>query len=246
VSHPLHCQGLGCPTVDLINAHFIPQAFPRQIKKSSGGLNTTASELRFTRRLQHGLSDNAILCADCDGFLGREYDNPAFKLISSLSAMAFSPPTFEIPNVDCDLLCTFILAVLWRCSISNRYELSNINLIGYTNPARMVLWHAMLIGNLRAYRVLCQRYYPHPGVEALYSLPIPAPFQLEGSEWHGYVLPLIGFRFMVIIDPRSLPSHYDPYILNGSNTLRGSFVDFPETYEAGQARALLDLHHKQA
>lgn len=189
---------------------------------------------------------NAILCADCDGFLGREYDDPAFKLISSLSAMAFSPPTFEMPNVDCDLLCTFILAVLWRCSISNRYELSNINLIGYTNPARMVLWHAMPIGNLRAYRVLCQRYYPRPGVEALYSLPIPATFQLEGSAWHGYVLPLIGFRFVVIIDPRSLPSQYDPYILNGSNTLRGSFVDFPETYEAGQARALLDFHHKQA
>jgi hypothetical protein len=244
VSHPLHCHGLGCPSADLINAHFIPQAFARQIKKSSGGSNTTASELRFTRGLQHGLYDNAILCADCDGFLGREYDEPAFKLISSLTAMAFSAPTFEIPNIDCDLLCTFILAVLWRCSISNRFELSNINLIGYTNPARMVLWHAMPISNLRAYRVLCQRYYSRPGVEALYSLPIPATFEIEGSERRGYVLPLVGFRFMVIIDPRPLPSHYDPYILNGSDTLRGSFVDFPETYEAGQTRALLNFHHK--
>jgi hypothetical protein len=246
VSHLLHCHGLGCSTVDLINAHFIPQAFPRHIKKSFGGLNTTASELRFTRRFQHGLSDDAILCADCDGFLGREYDDPAFKLIRSLSATALSPPTFEVPNIDCDLLCTFILAVLWRCSISDRYELSNINLIGYTNPARMVLWRAMPIGNLRAYRVLCQRYYPRPGVEALYSLPIPGTFQLKGLEWCGYVLPLLGFRFMVIIDPRSLPSLYDPYILNGSDTLCGSFVDFPETYEAGQARALLGFHHRQA
>jgi hypothetical protein len=118
VSNPLHCNGLGCPSADLINAHFIPQAFARQIKKSSGGSNTTASELRFTRGLQHGLYDNAILCADCDGFLGREYDNPAFKLISSLSVTAFSAPTFEIPNVDCDLLCAFILAVLWRCSVA--------------------------------------------------------------------------------------------------------------------------------
>ena len=132
----MHCHGLGCPSADLINEHFIPQAFARQIKRSSGGSNTTASELRFTRGLQHGLYDNTILCADCDGLLGREYDDPAFKLISSLSVMAFPAPTFEIPNVDCDLLCAFILAVLWRCSVSSRYELSNINLIGYTNPAR--------------------------------------------------------------------------------------------------------------
>jgi hypothetical protein len=243
-----HCHGVGCRSADLIKAHFIPRAFARQIKKSSGGSNTTASELRFTRSLQHGLYGDAILCADCDGFLGRKYDDPAFNLINSLNVMAFSAPTFEIPNVDCDLLCTFILSVLWRCSISSRYELSNINLIGYTNPARMVLWHAGPISNLRAYRVLCQRYYPRPGVKALYSLPIRAAFQLEGSEWRGYVFPLVGFRFMVIIDPRPLPSQYDPYILNGSDTLRGSFVDFPETYEAGQARALLDFphfHHKQ-
>ena len=206
MSHPLHCHGLGCRSADLRNAHFIPQAFARQIRKSSGGSNTTASELRFTRGLQHGLYDNAILCADCDGFLGREYDDPAFKLINSLSVMVFSAPTFEIPNVDCELLCTFVLAVLWRCSVSSRYELSNINLIGYTNPARMVLWHAMPISNLRAYRVLCQRYYSRPGVEALYSLPIPTRFQLEGSEWRGYVLPLVGFRFMIIIDPRPLRS----------------------------------------
>jgi hypothetical protein len=157
--------------------------------------------------------------------------------------MGFSAPTFEIPNVDCDLLCAFILAVLWRCSVSSRYELSNINLLGYKNPARMVLWHAMPISNLRAYRVLCQRYDSRPGVEALYSLPIPARFQLEGSEWRGYVLPLVGFRFMIIIEPRPLPFHYDPYILNGSNTLHGSFVDSSETYEAGQARALLNFHH---
>jgi len=157
VPHPMHCQGLGCTSANLINAHFVPQAFPRQIKKSSGGPNTTASEIRFTRRLQHGLSDKTILCAACDGFLGREYDDPAFELISSLNARAFSVPTFEIPNVDCDLLCTFILAILWRCSISNRFELSNINLIGYANPARMVLWHAIPIGKLRAYRVLGKR-----------------------------------------------------------------------------------------
>jgi hypothetical protein len=56
--------------------------------------------------------------------------------------------------------------------------------------------------------------------------------------------PWFGFRFMVIIDPRPLPAQYEPYILNGSAVLRGSFVDFPNTYEADQARSVLAFHDK--
>jgi hypothetical protein len=240
----LNCHGLGCTNSDLVEAHFIPQAFPRRIQKHSRVQNTTASELRFTRRISHGLFDSEILCDACDQFLGREYDKPAFELINALRAMEFPRPKFEIPNVNCDLLSAFVLAVLWRCSISKMFEVSNINLLGYTNPARMVLWHAMPLSDLRAYRVLSQRYYPRSGIDEFYSLPIPATFQLGDAEWHGYVVPLVGFRFMVLIDPRPLPPQYDPYILNGSAILRGSFVDFPNTYEAGQARSVLDFHGK--
>jgi len=241
---PFNCHGLGCTSTGLINAHFMPQAFPRRIQKRSRVQNTTVSELRFTQRIPHGLFDSEILCDACDQFLGREYDKPAFELINALSAMEFARPKFEIANVNCDLLSAFILAVLWRCSISKMFDVSNINLLGYTNSARMVLWHAMPLSDLRAYRVLCQRYYPHSGIDEFYSLPIAATFELEDAQWHGYVVPLVGFRFMVIID---LPSEYEPYILyilNGSTVLRGSFVDFPNTYEADQARSVLAFHDK--
>src|SRR5215510_4724198 len=118
----LHCHGLGCARIDLVDAHFIPQAFPREIRQRSGLANTTASELRFTRRLQHGLFDGEILCCDCDQFLGRAYDKPAFELINALRVMDLARPKFEILNVDCDLLRTFVLSVLWRCSISKKFE----------------------------------------------------------------------------------------------------------------------------
>jgi hypothetical protein len=241
---PTNCHGLGCTSTDLINAHFIPQAFPRKIQTRSRVRNTTVSELRFTRRMPHGISDNEILCGACDQYLGREYDKPACELINALGSMEFVRSKFEIPNVNCDLLSAFILAVLWRCSVSKMFEVSNINLLGFTNSARMVLWHAMPLSALRAYRVLCQRYYPLSGVDQFFSLRQPVTFEFEDGQWHGYVVPLVGFRFMVIIDPRRLPPQYEPYILNGSTVLRGSFVDFPNTYEADQARIVLAFHDK--
>ena len=241
----LHCHGLGCPRVDLVDAHFIPQAFPREIRKRFGLANTTASELRFTRRLQHGLFDDEILCGDCDQFLGRTYDKPAFELINALRVMDLARPKFEIRNVNCDLLCAFVLSVLWRCAISKKFELSTIDLGGYTNPVRAALWGALPLSHLRAYRLTLQRYYPHPGVDAFYSLPIRAGFEVEGKAWHGYILPLVGFRFMAIIDPRPLPAQYDQFILNGSTILRGSIADFPQTFEAEQARSVLAFHDRK-
>ena len=240
------CHGLGCAsTTDLVDAHFIAQAFPRQIRKRSRGANTTVSERRFTRSLQHGLFDDDILCGNCDAFLGRKYDEPAFKLINTLRVIDLTRPTFEIPNVDCDLLCAYVLSVLWRCSISKKFEVSNIDLGGYTNPVRAALWGALPLSNLRAYRLLLQRYYPHPGVDELYSLPIRTGFEVEGTVWHGYILPLVGFRFLAIIDPRPLPAQYKPFILNGSSILRGSISDFPQTFEAEQARSVLAFHGKE-
>src|SRR5271163_978231 len=186
----LHCHGLGCPRTDLVDAHFIPQAFPSEIRRRSGPANTTASDLRFTRRLQHGLFDDQILCGDCDQFLDRAYDKPAFELINALRVMDLARPKFEIPNVDCDLLCAFVLAVLWRCSISKKVELSNIDLGGYANPVRAALWVALPLSDLRAYRLMLQRY-PHPGVDEFYSVPIEASSEVEGIGWHGYILPLV-------------------------------------------------------
>jgi hypothetical protein len=76
-------------------------------------------------------------------------------------------------------------------------------------------------------------------------LPIPAGFDAEGTAWHGYILPLVGFRLLAIIYPRPLPAQYDQFILKGSAILRGSITDFPPTFEAEQARIVLAFHRKE-
>src|SRR5438067_10206910 len=107
------------------------------------------------------------------------------------------------------MLCGFILSVLWRCSISKRFEASNVNLGQFENPAREVLWQIRPLSGLPAYRVLCQRYHRSHGVEKIYSLPMPVSFELGRHKWNGYVFILAGFRFMVTLDPQPFPAEYD-------------------------------------
>src|SRR5262249_28236477 len=123
----------------------------------------------------------------------------------------------------------------------------NVDLGGYTNPVRAALWGALPLGDLRAYRLMLQRYYPHPFVDEFHSLPIPIPegFEVEGTALHGYILSLVGFQFCAIIDPRPLAAQYDHFILNGSTILRGCIVDFAQTFEAELARSVLACHGKE-
>jgi hypothetical protein len=152
-----NCRGFGCTSTDLIDAHLVPQSFGRLIR-SPKGPNTLASERRLTRRTQLGIFDSNILCRACDNFLNKRYDEPAFEFVKTFEYLPgeldTTRPHFEKPNVDGDMLATFILSVLWRCSISKRFEVSNINLGGFENPAREVLWGVRPLSRLPAYRVM--------------------------------------------------------------------------------------------
>src|SRR5215475_3660450 len=236
------CHGFGCGSTSPIRAHLVPQSFGRLIKSPSGP-NTRISERKYTTKAQHGLFDLRILCGDCDGFLNMEYDDPAFRFITKFEyrpgELDLERSYFEKPSVDCDMLCGFILSVLWRCSISQMFEVSNISLGQYGNPVREMLWGHRSLASFNHYKVMVQRYHSRPGVQKMYSLPIPVEFEDLSFRAKGYLFVFVGFRFMVILDPQPLPDKYAPYVLNGNDTLRGSLVDFPVTYEANAAREMV-------
>jgi hypothetical protein len=243
---PLHCHGFGCTSTTLIKAHLVPQAFGRAVK-SINGPNTRVSEPVVSRKAQHGLFDPNILCADCDGYLNKNYDDPAAKFINRFELapgeLDLSRSHFEKPNIDGDLLCGFVLSVLWRCSISQLFEASNVTLGPYVNVAREVLWGHRALAAFPAFKLMVQRYHYSPGIDKMYSMPMPVIASVGGRAWHGYVFMLVGFRFMITLDPRPFPPEYDTYLLNGSTTLRGSLIDFRTTHEAQQVRELATLHN---
>jgi hypothetical protein len=244
VTVPSHCNGLGCNCTYLIRAHLVPQSFGRMIKSAEGHPNTLMSERIATTKTQHGLFDDNILCGRCDGFLNKKYDEPAYRALRKIkfAAYDFQKTDFAKPGIDGDMVCGFLLSVLWRCSISRLFEVSNVYLGGYSNPVREVLWGARAIDQFTPYKVLVQRYRASGAIEKMYSMPMPVKFLFRREAWSGFVIALVGFRFMMMLDPRPLPAEYNSFILNGSCILRGSFVDFGQTYEAQQARALIELH----
>jgi hypothetical protein len=96
---------------------------------------------------------------------------------------------------------------------------SNVTLGPYVNIAREVLWGHRPLTDLPAFRVMVQRYHHAPGINKMYSLPMPTKASVGHHEWYGYVFMLVGFRFMVTLDPRPFPPEYTSYVLNG-NTVR--------------------------
>lgn len=106
------------------------------------------------------------------------------------------------------------------------FEVSNIFLGQYANPVREMLWGHRSLASFNHYKVMVQRYRDRPGVQKMYSLPMPVEFEDVSLKAKGYLLVLAGFRFMVILDPQPLPDKYAPYVLNGNDTLRGLLSTF--------------------
>src|SRR3954462_2400541 len=116
------CRGRGCTSTNLIKAHIIPQSSGRLIQDGSGANFKMTSEY-ITQKYPLGIFDTSILCERCDGFLNTRYDNPAYEFLSGFS---FEPgetdkqlTVFAKTTPECNLLCGFILSVLWRASISS-------------------------------------------------------------------------------------------------------------------------------
>lgn len=97
---------------------------------------------------------------------------------------------FYKSGVDCDLLCSFVLSVLWRASISSRPECT-VSLGLYEDEARDVLFGLKPLSGFDAFQVLVQRYRSTGiDVDRFYTLPVLAPFETLNA----YGLSLLGYR----------------------------------------------------
>jgi hypothetical protein len=222
-----HCHGYGCTSTDLINAHSTPQCVARWIQGADGP-NIILSPTRFSKALPRGLYDTNILCEACDGFLGKHYDDPAFEILKDLNTKLHGQAgvTFSIPSVDCNLLCGFVLSILWRYSISTLRDCAEINLGKFDDVARDVLWGLKSLDSFPEFQVFCQRY--NPGVvdtEKMYS----SPSDMRGMEFRSWGFDINGFHFLAKVDSRPFTDDYGPFIMNDQDTLNGCFVDFHAT-----------------
>ncbi len=235
------CHGYGCSSTELIKAHLTPRSFGRQVQEANSP-NLLVSRTRYTKALPLGLYDPNILCSTCDGLLNTRFDDPAFdllKVFSSAPKRIFTDLVnayFEMEGVDCDLLCGFVLSILWRYAISILPDASEVKLGPYQARAREVLWGVKPLASFPEFQVVCQRYTKGAiETEKMYSSPV----DMRDPDFNSYGFSMLGFHFLAKVDRRPFPSLYTPYVMNGSSMLRGYFVDFHDTPQGRGAREML-------
>ena len=184
----------------------MPRSIGRHVQGQSGP-NLLVSQTRYTKALPLGLYDPNILCERCDGLLNTRYDDPAFKLLKTFSRLpkvtAGVNAYFEIKGVDCDLLCGFVLSILWRYAISNLSDASEVRLGPYEDRARDVLWGVKRLASFPEFQVVCQRYTIGPvDTDKMYSSPV----RMKDLEFNSYGFSMLGFHFLAKVDRRPFPS----------------------------------------
>jgi hypothetical protein len=159
--------------------------------RDAHNMHVTLSAANYAKP-QLGEYDNQILCGSCDNQLGA-FDNYALQICKAFKSDYKTMPhgTFELESVDGDKLAKFVLAVLWRASISSRPDYAAVSLGPYEDRARDVLFGAQPLGGFKQFQVMVQRYMSnHFDTERFYSLPVRAPF----GNFNSYGFSLAGCR----------------------------------------------------
>ncbi len=230
------CRGFGCTSTDLIDAHIIPAGFARLVRGPDHTIKVTMRSAGRAKQ-QLGEFDRTILCSACDNKLG-VYDNYALGALSSFSRKhTMTPQGIAELAVDGDKIAKFVLAVLWRASISSREAFSAVRLGPYEDMARDVLFDVRLLSGFRQFSVFFDRYRSKKiDVENFY-LSI-GRIRVEGL--NAYMFSLAGFRITAVLDARNLPSGLSALAVNGSSTLRTPMVELETTTEFGTMKRMID------
>lgn len=246
MSDPLitnRCHGLDCASSDLIEAHVIPKAFARFVRGNGRTVEVQMKKSGYAKR-QLGVFDRNILCKTCDGKLGI-YDQYAVEVCCSFEEThrRQDRALFELPGVDGERLALFVLAVLWRGSISKLDGLAEVSFgKKYEAVAREVLFGARSLASFREFAVLMLRYTsPYIDIDKFYTLPIRTKF----DELNSYGFGLGGFRFVAKLDARPFAPIVAPLILNQQASPRGSFIELENTSEFERMTEMMVAHHRR-
>ena len=142
---PNYCKGCG-ELKKLIKAHVIPEKFFVSMHGSEGPIKEYSIEKNsYPKKRPIGVYDKEILCRDCeDKFqLVDEYgQNILIKRVGELKVFTKDgvDSYYTLNEVDGDKLKRFLVAIVWRASISNNDFYSKINLGKFESRAKEIVW----------------------------------------------------------------------------------------------------------
>ena len=130
-----------CPASPTVKAHIFPQAALRGIRSRGPDSKVIAvcDDRAMTARNQNGIFDPGILCANCDGALGKldKWLSESIQQIHDCARHSRPYQPFEL-KIDPELAIRFSVSVLYRASLSLRSEFQSINLGRYAKVAEEI------------------------------------------------------------------------------------------------------------
>ena len=222
------CRGVRCNSAALIDAHIVARGFARDAQESfPHNLLISCGGVRPLHA--HGIYDNRILCADCDGKLGK-LDSYALQVCRRFDAehTIRDDGLFEMNNVDGDRFATFVLSVLWRASITSRPEFADVSLGAYEDDARQVIFGARPLASISDYQLLVGRCRQEGKFNPARNYTMPARMTIKLSGWY---FALNGFCILAKLHPAPLAPECAPAVVNGNDRLIGAFTRYESTTE---------------
>jgi hypothetical protein len=129
----------------LVKAHIIPKQFYRRIRGASphlivAGIDSTDGK-SFS---QNGIHDTGILCAECDNRLGI-FDQYGYQVLhehpieSQIERLGPQLAVYRLGKIDVERFRLFLVALVWRASISTSEVFQLVTLGPYEERLRAIL-----------------------------------------------------------------------------------------------------------
>jgi hypothetical protein len=198
----------------LIKAHIIPRTFFEILKGDKKC--TVLVEPKAIRQVQFpqaGDMDPNILCFECDnkfsvldkyGFKILGAPQPKFRYVNPVTGNEVG----SVIECDTDKLRRFVLAVLWRASISRRWDTVSL---GQHEPKVLERIFDLTPLSIDEYSILIHRLDAAAlGIFELAILP-PIKAKCEGINVYFFYLP--GLRILIKVDRRGFKAMWRPYMI---------------------------------
>lgn len=117
-----------CGVVDSTRSHLIPAALAHDAKGGSPNLIMGTRFADGTNTTQSGIWDDDILCFDHEAMLSGA-DRAGIELTRFMrdEYLIIKPDSLVIEGANADQLVRFAAAVVWRCSVSDRFGVHQFN-----------------------------------------------------------------------------------------------------------------------
>ena len=237
------CKGCNEDKKKLIDAHIIPYAFFKRLRKDANHLNIIGSENNGRiKKSPKGEYDQEILCAECDHELGL-YDDYSIKLLiqreNEFKEICKNGKRLGW-EVDFDFikLSKFLLSVLWRASISKRPFFNLIDLGPHENIIKENIFCADSGANPNYQFVLS--LFDSDSIADLEKT-ILGPYQVKIQGVNYCKLYLLGYVAWVKIDSRPTPNELSSFTAKESERLKIVESSFGSSKERS---SIVSMHSK--